>query len=289
MAWLFMSYVYDNNDGMKESNWINDNRMGISFKLAIKYLSENGFVEFINDKWKITKKGIDELFSFFKIPTNRDEWLNYDNSWLKKYDTVQYPISRIPTEIFEREFEKHTSENIKYILEKSEYYDIGKWWYKYQRGTIGWWTKMNKYLGLKGDLMPDVDSLILYRGINLKCGSPDNEEYFNKEICIGIKNGEIKKGDKIKCNKSSWSLSSSVAKSFASGKKGLSDPISMKDTEIGIVLKNEFKSSEILLDSDWVNNHKFLKDKSVFPSEMEVIIQPKTRYVEIIHIFDNKN
>lgn len=62
----------------------------------------------------------------------------------------------------------------------------------------------------------------------------------------------------------------------------------MKDTEIGVILKNEFKSSEILLDSDWINNHKFLKDKSVFPSELEVIIQPKTRYVEIIHIFDNK-
>ena len=83
-----MLFVYEDNDGMEGKNWINDSRMGISFKFAIKYLTENNLAEFINNKWKITKKGIDELLSFFKIPTNRDEWLNYDNSWLKKYDTV---------------------------------------------------------------------------------------------------------------------------------------------------------------------------------------------------------
>ena len=287
MAWLEMLYIYEDNDGMDEKNWIKDNRMGVTFGEAVKYLNENGYAEFVNGKWKMTKNGYNELFSFFKVPKTRDEWLNYDNQPLKKYDTENYPISRIPEELFSRRFERETKKDIHYTLQNTDYYDIRNWWSKYQRGTVGWWVKMNKFLGLKGDLMPVVDSLILYRGLNLKCYAPDYEDYFNKDICVKIKNGEIKIGDTIKCNKPSWSLDPSVARSFASGKKGLDDMRTMKENEIGIVLKHKFDSSEILLDTNWVENHKFLNSELVFPGELEVIVQPKNRTVEIVDIFNS--
>jgi len=287
MAWLEMLYIYEDNDGMDEKNWIKDNRMGVTFGEAVKYLNENGYAEFVNGKWKMTKNGYNELFSFFKVPKTRDEWLNYDNQPLKKYDTKNYPISRIPEELFSRRFERETKKDIHYTLQNTDYYDIRNWWSKYQRGTVGWWVKMNKFLGLKGDLMPVVDSLILYRGLNLKCYAPDYEDYFNKDICVKIKNGEIKIGDTIKCNKPSWSLDPSVARSFASGKKGLDDMRTMKENEIGIVLKHKFDSSEILLDTNWVENHKFLNSELVFPGELEVIVQPKNRTVEIVDIFNS--
>jgi len=281
MSWLYMFYVYDNNDGMKEKSWENDNRMGVTWSESVKYLNENRFIEFVNDKWKITKKGTDKLFTYFRVPKTRDEWLNLDDSWLEKYNTKQYTISSIPNDLFDRKFAEDSEVDIKYLLPSSEYYTIIDWWKRYQRGTKGWWVKMNRYLGLRGDLMPDVDSLILYRGINIK----------NYDFCK-LKNEvkkvtDIKVGDKILCSKTSWTLLPRVAKSFAQGKKGIGDHRKMMDNEIGVIIKNVFSADEILLDGHWVDNHKYLREASIFPSEFEVIVKPRNRYLEVVDVFNN--
>lgn len=296
MAWLEMLLIYDDeyHGGLSEKSWKDDNRMGILFQESMKYLVGRGLSKIVeNDtdnvrlnflKWKITENGINELYKFFKVPKTRDEYLFMDNEWLKKYDTKDYKISGIPDSLFERRFQQETRKNITYNS-WVDYYKIKDWWEGHQRGTKGWWTGLNKYLGLTGDLLPNVDEITLYRGINLKCGGPHGTDYTNGEICTKIRNGEIKIGDKITCGKSSWTLLPSVAKSFASGKNGLSDSRDMKPNEVGIILKNTFYSSEMLLDTNWVENHKYLNGGQLFSSEFEVIVKPKNRKIEIVEIF----
>lgn len=287
MAWLQMLLVYEDT-GMSEKSWKNDNRMGINFLDAMIYSLKKDFVKnievFENKIWSITEKGIDELYNFFKVPKTRDEYLFMENDWLKKYDTKDYHISRIPDELFERKFQKQTKQNITYNS-WVDYYKIKDWWEGHQRGTKGWWNGLNKYLGLESDLLPNIDEMTLYRGINLKCGGHHGTDYTNDEICTKIKRGEIKVGDKIICNKSSWTLLPSVAKSFASGKNGLGDSRKMEPNEVGVILKNTFDSSEMLLDTNWVENHKYLGGGQLFSSEFEVIVKPKNRKVEIVEIF----
>lgn len=289
MAWLHMLLVYENN-GMWEKDWMKDNRMGVTFSEAIKYLEKNGFINLYVDtpisgkQWKITEKGKKELYSFFNPPKTREEWLNYTgNEWLKKYNTKEYPISNTPNDLYDKKYENDVENSIKYTLTNLEYYKIRDWWVKYQHDQIGWWTKLNKYLGLKNDLMPDYNEITLYRGINIKCDSPYQIGY---HLCDKIKNKELKVGDKVDCNKSSWTIDINVARSFACGKKGLQDARAMKDYEFGIILKHTFNYKEILIDTDWIINHKFFKGEQIFPAELEVIVQPKKRQVEIIELFD---
>ena len=92
-----------------------------------------------------------------------------------------------------------------------------------------------------------------------------------EKLCDKIKNKELKVGDKVDCNKSSWTIDINVARSFACGKKGLQDARAMKDYEFGIILKHTFNYKEILIDTDWIINHKFFKGEQIFPAELEVI------------------
>jgi len=291
MTWLYMLLVYENNNGMWEKDWMRDNRMGITFEEAIIYLKKSGFIELYADtpisgkQWKITKKGKEELYVFFNPPKTREEWLNYDgNEWLKKYDTNVYKISGTPNDLYERKYDNDVKEHIQYTLTNLEYYKIRDWWGKYQHNQVGWWTKLNKYLGLKNDLIPDYKEITLYRGLNIKCDIPYQVGY---HLCDKIKNKELKIGDKVECNKPSWTIDVNVARSFASGKKGLQDARAMKDYEFGIILKHTFNYKEILIDTDWIINHKFFSGEQIFPQELEVIVQPKKRTVEIMEIFNS--
>jgi hypothetical protein len=300
MSWLFMLFIYDNpgNEGMDEKSWLKDDRMGITFEEAVKQLEKDGLARFDtnNNKWRITNNAKKELVEFFRTPKTRDEWMNYDNSWLKKYDITDmwkgYHISRIPEELFDRLFSEESKGKMQYTIRPSEYRKLNEWWVKYQRGIVGWWTQLNKYLGLKNELIPDVDKMILYRGLNFNMSYPnvgllpDNTIKTMSRGIISVM--DLKVGDKIICSKPSWTLDEKIAKMFASGKKGYGDLRSMKDDEIGIVLKNIFPASELLLDTNWVENNKFMEGEVVLPQEMEVIVRPRQRYVEIIEVFTNK-
>lgn len=294
MAWLYMLFVYDHpgSDGMSEKDWLKDNRMGVTFEMAVNELKKDGLVNFVNNKWKITDKGKKELVGFFNPPKTRDEWLSYDSTWLEKYDTnvkdpwYGYKISNIPTDLFDRIFGQETKERMNYTLTDEEYHKISQWWVKYQRGVVGWWTQMNKYLGLKNELIPDVDEMTLYRGLNF------NLDYDWKRTCKTSRGvidiTDLKVGDKIICTKPSWTLDKKIAKLFASGKQGWGDMRSMKENEIGVVLKHTFPYKEIFLDTNWVENNEQLEGEVVLPQEMEVIVKPTTRYLEVIEIFDHK-
>lgn len=298
MAWLYMLFVYDHpgSDGMSEESWLKDNRMGVTFETAVHELKKDGLVKFVHNKWKITDKGKKELVKFFNPPKTRDEWLNYDSTWLKKYDNndmwTGYHISRIPEELFDRLFGMESKGKMVYTLTDEEYHKISEWWVKYQRGTVGWWTQMNKYLGLKNELIPDVDEMTLYRGLNFNLGFqnvgllPDNSCKTTRGI---VKVTDLKVGDKMLCSKPSWTLDKDIAKMFASGKKGYGDYRTMGNEEIGIVLRNTFPYTDLFLDTNWVENNEHLSGEVVLPQEMEVIVKPQNRYVEVIEVFNYKN
>lgn len=286
MAWLYMVFAYRRFEGgLKEDSWKNDNRMGVKFGDIVGILENQGLVRYENGMWYITDKGIDKLYSFFNPPKTREEWIDYDSEWLKKYNIsglYGYPISKIPQELFEIKFDNESKEKIKYTLSNMDYRKIAEWWVKYQRGLVGWWTQLNKFLGLKNELIPDVDKMILYRGLNF-------DEYHNTcETQRGkIPVTELKIGDKIVCNKPSWSISINIGRMFASGKKGYGDTRKMRENEIGVVLKHTFPSSELFLDTNWIENNKKLSGEIVLGGEMEVIVRPRKRFVEVIEIFDS--
>jgi hypothetical protein len=298
MAWLYMLFIYDwpGTDGMEES-WLKDDRMGITFGESVKLLKKEGLCDFINNKWKITEKGKKELIDFFNPPKTREEWLDYDNSWLKKYDINDiwkgFVISRIPTELFDRMYKEESKNQMQYTLSKEEYNKIKEWWLKYQRGTIGWWTQLNKYLGLKNELITNVNEMTLYRGLNFNMDYPNVGLLPNNEIKT-INRGiisvmDLKVGDKIICSKPSWTMDLKVARMFASGKKGWGDTRNMKSNEIGIVLKHTFPSSELFLDTNWAKNNNFLEGEAVLPQEMEIIVRPRQKSVDIVEVFNSEH
>jgi hypothetical protein len=298
MAWLYLLFVYDHpgSDGMEEKSWLKDNRMGVTFEMAVHKLKKDGLVRFVNNKWKITNKGKKELVKFFNPPKTRDEWMNYDSSWLRKYDNddiwTGYRISRIPTDLFERLFDQESKSKMNYTLTDEEYQKIREWWVKYQRGIVGWWTQLNKYLGLKNELIPDVDELTLYRGLNFNLGFqnvgllPKNTIKTSRGI---VSVTDLKVGDSIICSKPSWTIDKKIAKMFASGRKGWGDTRIMGNEEIGIVLKHTFPYTDLFLDTNWVQNNENLEGEVVLPQEMEVIVKPKNRNVEIIEVFNHKD
>lgn len=263
MAWLYMFLVYKS-DGLKEKSWFYDIRMGIKFKDSISYLKDNNFIRIKNDKWLITKKGENELYSFFDVPKNREEYITYNSKLLLKYDIDGlFHISKIPKELYEI-YKRENKDKIKYNLQNEVYEKINVWLEKYQRGTVGWINSLTKYCGLKENLLPNVEKMTLYRGINL-----------NKYKCINLnkfKVESIKVGDEIICNNPSWTLNLKVAESFACGKQGLDDHIKMHEDEIGVILKHEFNYTDLFIDTNWVNdNHDFFLDKILFSTEYEVI------------------
>jgi hypothetical protein len=293
MAWLYIIFCYDQ-IGIEEKKWVNDNRMNITFKESIEPLEKQNYIKSNNDGiWKITNDGKKALYDFFKPPKTREEFLNYNSNWLKKYDVSGfqgYIISKIPIELYEKKFQEDSENKMSYTLTIDEYSKLATWFLKYQRGLIGWWTRLNQYLGLKNELIPDVNEMVLYRGLNFNLNY-DNIGLLPNNMCVTsrgtISITDLKKGDKILCNKSSWTLNKNIAKIFASGKKGYHDYKKMSNNEIGIILKNTFSSSDILLDVDWIENNKYLQSEVVFSEEMEVIIKPKKRYVEVVEIFNS--
>lgn len=297
MAWLYMLLVYNqgDNDSVKglEESWLKDNRMGITFGESVKELKKLGYAEFSsNGKWKITEKGKDELYKFFDLPKTREEWLTYDSDWLKKYNGSGkydfFTISNIPKELFDIKFKNESKNKINYTISSEDYHKITEWWVKYQRGTTGWWTQLNKYLGLKNELIPDVDEMTLYRGLNFNLNF-QNISLLPNNSCKTLRGiipiTDLKVGDKIRCNKPSWSLDKKIAKLFASGKKGWGDYGKMETNQIGIVLKNTFPASEILIDTHFTKNNKYMSGNVVLLQEMEIVVRPRERYVEVITVF----
>ena len=162
MSWLYLVSRYKN--GL-ERGWYPDERMGIRFGESIDFLYKNQYIYIDNDICKITKKGIDELYNFFKVPKTRDEFFNYDNNWLIKYD-IKYPISHIPILLYEHN-DNNYIKKYNYMLSEKEYKNISYWWDDYQFGNAEWVESLKQYLGYKGDLIPDVNEMTLYRGINI--------------------------------------------------------------------------------------------------------------------------
>lgn len=240
------------------------------------------------------------MIKFFQVPKTREEWLHEPSKkeWLKKYDSEDryygYIISKIPSELFEKLYQEKSKELMTYTISDWDYSKIGTWWEKWQRGTVGWWNYLNQFLGKKNELIPDVDELTLYRGLCFKKTKDtwvsSTGSYAQIFSTIITNKGEIpitqlKVGDKVKCAKPSWSLYKDIAVMFATGKQGYGDGRQMMDDEIGVVLKHTFKASELFLDTNWVTNNKRLGGNVVLGGEMEVIIQPKNRFVEVIEIF----
>jgi hypothetical protein len=189
------------------------------------------------------------------------------------------------------EFEKNVSNSIIHnvIWRFFASYQAGKkksnfdWWNKWSvtPGQTLWHTDLNKYLGQKGKYFPNVNEMTLYRGINIKI--KDNKELYQK-----IKNREIKIGDFIDNNKNiSWTHSLNVARSFAIGRKNLFKYKLLQPDEFGVILKHTFKSNEILLDINWLmkNDEEWKHEDD---TEMEVIVSPVKRKVEIFEMFDKE-
>lgn len=283
MSWLYMFLAYKRFDehGLIES-WFKDERMGIKLEECMPYLKDNEFVKMIydvtknHDVWVITKKGENKLYSFFDVPKTREEYMNYDRKVLSKYDITGmdgYPISRIPMELYEQ-FKRDNKGWIKYNLEDEIYEKINIWLEKHQRGIGNWVGWLSKYCGLKEDLLPNVEKMTLYRGLNLNKFNVDS----------------IKVGDELVCSNPSWTLDLKVAESFASGKHGLGDHREMFEDEIGVVLKHEFNYTELFMDMNWVDdNHDFFIDEILFPNEYEVIVKPKKRKYKVFEVFEKNN
>jgi hypothetical protein len=278
-AWLyFLAYVYPN--GMKNESWKNDNRMDVNFLDSMEKFSD--YVIQNDGVWKIKEDKIEkvkeELRKIFKSPTTNDIPKDF-NDWLKKYDTNNYPISSIPYEIYLRdEQQKIKNTKIDLKLNSGDYYDIIKWYKKYQRNSGGWWNKLNKYSGLVNDLIRDK-KYKLYRGINIKKWNSDELEKWNN----------LNVGDYIEDNGISWTTSLGTAKRFALGNKHwMENKKTLGKNEVGIVLYHEFTPDEILMDVDFVDEiHPYLKDIADF-TEDEVIIIPKKSKYKIVDIIKPK-
>ena len=59
----------------------------------------------------------------------------------------------------------------------------------------------------------------------------------------------------------------------------------METNQIGIVLKNTFPASEILIDTHFTKNNKYMSGNVVLLQEMEIVVRPRERYVEVITVF----
>jgi hypothetical protein len=281
MAWLSLVLIYGD-EGLNDKDWSEDNRIGIKFKNAIPFLRDKGLISIKDDSWVITNKGINKLKLFFNIPKNREEFIVQEKEpLLLKYDSNMYIFSNIPNHIYEYLNQNMLKNSTIYSLFDDDYEKINKWFEKYQRGTWHWVDSLNKYCGRKGDLFPNINTMTLYRGINL------NEYSTIKSKSGVIKAESIKIGDKIICKNPSWTLSLEVAKSFAFGRQVLYDNLTeISENEIGIILKHEFQYTDILLDANWINdNHNFFIEEIAFPKEYEIIVKPKSRLYDVVEVY----
>lgn len=263
-AWLyFVTYVY--RDGMQLASWKTDERMGVVFTESMDFWTERGLVKRDGDLFYVadTDKAKSVLYDTFgRYKTMGEAESSEIAKGLRKYDTKGlkgYPISSIPLDMFERdEEESYDSYERQDRLDSSDYDTIRKWYEKYQRHVQGWWNKLDKYLGLAGELFPEKDEYVLYRGIKVRSEQvdPASGTFTDKGM--------------------SWSWSPSVAADFSKGRDNWMSRNDLRQGELGLVLVHEFDKSEILLDSN------FVKRISVdFPSEYEVVVKPVRRTVKI--------
>lgn len=84
----------------------------------------------------------------------------------------------------------------------------------------------------------------------------------------------------------SWTLSPSVAKSFAMGATTWLSTPQFKKGDIGFIFKQEFKASQLFLDLEFITEKHEFNFQVDFPSELEVIILPYKQPLRIWKLFN---
>jgi hypothetical protein len=259
-AWLyFLQYPYLDS-GMDIKEWEGDDRTGIAFEKAMKFLKEKNLVDFRNGRYFSSLDALPVLkrvFGSFKTRAEAEADERYED-----YDTSEYKISQIGISMYEEDVRNAGPRDFKTIEERQMILDIRKWWEKYFREDHGWWYKLDKYLGKVGILFPKRKRYVYYRGLAL-----------SERI-------EVKMGEKIIDKRMSWSTSPEVAKKFAMGSKGPGDSTHMDRVAMGIVISYEFSPDEILFEIDYAQN--LIEDGF---NEHEVIVKPAKRKCTIEKIF----
>jgi hypothetical protein len=263
-AWLyFLVYPYGES-GMKQESWDKDQRVGIRFADSMARWMKAGVVMLTGGKYTADEEAARSvLYDVFGRYNTRAEAESAGQD-LRQYDVPGlhgYRISGLPLDIFDRDEEAgNRGHGREERLDRDDYYTIGKWFEKYQRNAHGWWTRLNRYLGMEGELFPKKDEYVLYRGIMVREGQIGDGEYF---MDSGM----------------SWTWSPSTARGFAKGRDNWTSSNELKGDQRGLVLSHEFDPREILLDTN------FVKNISVdFPDEFEVVVQPRKRKVKIHEI-----
>lgn len=262
-AWLaFLTYIYDGT--MKESSWLNDNRMGIKFIDAMNDLSDMDLVRKEGEYWKSTDLSKDYIETVFPDYPNRNAAEKAGKDF-EQYDTPTYTISRLPYDIYDKVHSVKRDVDRKFDMDV--YTKINRWLSKYQRDQgLGINNSLVKYAGAEGDLFRTADEYF-YRGVVL-----------NRDAWSGLK-----VGDEFEDNRISWTTLESIAKSFAVGNTNWMDNKKLSADQIGVVLKHKFSTDEIFMDLNWVDmTHPEISVD--FPDEHEIIVVPKKRKVEVYKI-----
>jgi len=264
-AWLFMLYRYEGK--MEIKSWERDNRMGINFIDAMSILQKKKLVKIDNTTIRYTNitSCVNYLNKIFGKYDNLEDAQDAEEKY-KKYNTKDYPISEIPTELFEQQNDDSITADTNGWLSGSF---LEKWIRVYERYPEKAFSK--KLLDYADDYtlkFKDKD-YILYRGLYIR--NSGSEKFKN-----------IKIGDKIINKNHSWTTDIRVAEGFAKGSTNWMDSPKLSVGDIGIILKHKFENKDILFDLYYMEKvgYNFID----FSSEKEVIVKPTSGKYEVYKI-----
>lgn len=269
-AWLFM-LEYSYNQEMKISSWKNDSRMGVGFSEAMETLNKKGLVEMGNEVVKPKPGSKNYLFKIFGKAKDEDEAYEFGEK-LKRFDTSKFPISNIPIDIFENEYNLDVKSRKPSDIGHSKYNNLFNWIKKFQRDSN--LSFKSEFLQFKNDekLIDLNKTYVLYRGLFISKYNEDFDKFSQLKVGQSIDNKNI-----------SWSWSKSSAMKFAKGSTNWMDQPKWKSGEsIAIILQHQFNQDELLCDLYYMDliGYNFID----FPDEKEVIVFPKNRKCKIIEI-----
>lgn len=281
-AWLYLITYSYGDTGIEYEKWKNDDRMGIKIEDALKELFKLKLIFNDKDKYNfgnVIKADIPKskkyLKNIFDVPKSNDKFNTSFNSF-EKYNTSEYNISRIPAEIADHEYSDYviTKQNNEQLIELGKFAD---WLQIHQRSTYARIPRSLIKFFKDRDNLKDTTKFeyILYRGIHIDA---NEAEQFNLQ--------NIKVGDEVIDNELSWTLSEETADHFAQGAQGSGDRIHRTPNDKCIVLQHIFDIKDVFADLYYISKTSNLGHLIDFPSEYEVIVEPKKRKYKVYKVIE---
>lgn len=265
-AYLMSLYVYKKTGEIGISSLKNDSRMGIDFSEALKYFIKNKLVNYSNEKIEMTSKALPFLYKIFGKYKTLEDAIAAEEKF-KKYDTPNYPIHKIPSALWDidRDATNHKHIQSKNISPKINNL-LKQWILKYQRiSQTPFDPQLENFIGDES-LVKQDKIYTAYRGL-FKPASENNDKFKNLKI-----------GNSMRTAGHSWTTDIRIAERFARGyttvehpDPRMNEPNWFEPGDIGIIIKGEFKPSEIIADFKYMYSVGY--NYIDFPMECEIIVK----------------